>query len=199
MFSENDRRNILVGTLLVVALTIACVATVRFYKSAVPENVEGNTINTTEAEYTQALAKWRARNVSEYEMTLHSGADDITLRVNVGGTDVPQVLQHLHGGSPVSDEVPAGSALLRRMTVDLLFQYAGQAVVASQPSQSGDPAHTSNGEYDFFRDYTVRFDQSRGYPTYFAAYQRTTRPSREIVWRDTLQAPIEVREVKVIK
>ncbi len=199
MFSENDRRNIIIGSLLVIVLTIACVATIRFYKSSVPEQVERDTLNITEADYTQAVAKWRAQNVSEYEMTLHSGADDVTLRVNVGGTDVPQVLKHSHGGSPVTDEVPAGSALLRRMTVDLLFQYANQAVAASAAQSGAVPSHTSNGEYDFFRDYTVRFDQNRGYPTYFATYQRKAHTSREIVWRETIQAPIEIRALKVIR
>jgi hypothetical protein len=195
MFNENDRRNIIVATIMVLALTVACAATVQFYKSAVPEHVEHSTINITTSDYEQALAKWNALAVKEYEIVIHSASDDVTLRVNVPEASV-DILEHLHSGSPLGETIPTNSALLRRVTVERLFQLAKEGLdVMRDEASSGLPP----GKQDAFLDYSVRFDQERGYPTYLSKYARITRSSREVVWRETPQEPIEVRSLKVIK
>jgi hypothetical protein len=196
VFSESGRRNIVLGAVAVILLIVACAVTVQLYKSNVPEHVDRNTINVTQSDYDQALQKWTARGVSEYEISIHSGADDITLRVS-GGVDTIQVLQHLHSGSPANEQrLPAGAALLRRMTVDLLFQNVKEALDFNALG-GGSNRPGSNDVYFF--DYSARFNPDLGYPTYFSAYQRATKASREIVWRETIQAPIEVTNLKIIR
>ena len=195
MFSTSDRRNIAVGSLLVVALTFACSAMAAFYKSAVPEQVDHSTMNVTVSDYEQALARWKVQAIKEYELVIHSGSDDVTLRVNVLEKDI-EILQHLHGGSPLGDTIGPSSARLRAITIEKLFDQAGQGldVIGEQAASQFPPA-----QQNLFFDYYVRFDQTMGYPTYYAQYQRLTQPSREIVWRKTVQEPIEVRSLKVIK
>ena len=195
MFSESDRRNILVGTAAVILMTVACVAIVLFYKSRVPENIEGSTIDITESQLQEAMSKWRARNPSQYEMSLHSGQDDVTLLVNVNENTI-EVLKHLHAGSPVTSELPPGSGSLRSLTVDLLFQNAQHGLANAAPSE-GVPPTSASGTQTFL-DYSFRFDPELGYPNYYAAYARTTKPSREVVWRDTLREPIEITSLKII-
>ena len=195
MFSENDRRNILLGVVAAILMVVSCAGTVQLYKSNVAAHVDRNTINFTQSDYDQALQKWSALGVSEYEIAIRSGAHDITLSVK-GGADTIEVLQHLESGSPVNElSLPTGAALLRRVTVDLLFQRAKEALDATAFGGSS----SIGTEEEYFLDFSMRFDPTLGYPTYFSAYQRTTKASREIVWRETLQAPIEVKSLKIIR
>lgn len=195
MFNESDRRNIIVASLLVLALTVACAATVQFYKAAVPEHVDRSTINITRSDYDQALAKWNAQAITEYELVIHSDTDDVTLRVNVP-EGIVDILQHLHGGSPLGETIPTNSALLRRITVERLFDRANEGLGIILNEANSDVPLTM---HNVFYDYNVRFDQQRGYPTYFSVYRRFTQLPREVIWRKTLQEPIEVRSLKVIK
>jgi hypothetical protein len=189
VFSESDRRNIVVGSVAVILMMIACVGTIQFFKSNIPEHVEGSTIDVTQSDYDQALQKWNARGVLEYELSIHSGDEDIILRVP-GITSPVGVIQHLHSGSPVDENnLPRGSGRLRRLTVDILFGEIDRAL----------DFDTTLGADQLFYDYSARFHPEFGYPIFYSAYQRVTKPSREIIWRNTIHPPVEVTNLKVIK
>jgi hypothetical protein len=190
VFSESDRRNVVLGTLVVVLLIGACVGTIQLYKLNIPEHVDRSTIDVTQSDYNQALQKWLARGVSEYELSIRSGSEEIILRVPGMNSSPVEVIQHLHSGSPADElNLPTGSGRLRRMTVDRLFGEIKRVL----------DFDTTVGANQLFYDYSARFDPDLGYPTYYSAYQRITKPSREIVWRNTLQPPVEVTNLKIIR
>ncbi|HKP51455.1 MAG TPA: hypothetical protein VJ183_02265 [Chloroflexia bacterium] len=184
------------GSVVIALLIAACVGLIQLYKTNIPEHVDRSTIDVTQSEYDQALQKWRARGASEYEFSIHSGSEDI--RLHVPGTSGPaDVLQHLHLGSGVDEEnLPQGSGRLRRMTIESLFEDIKEGIdVSAIDSSFGSP----NSKNNLFYDYSARFNPELGYPTYYSSYLRVTRPSREIVWRSTLDAPVEVTDVKIIR
>src|SRR5205809_777900 len=81
MFSESNRRNILLGSTGILLMVTACLTTILAYKQVVPSNVDRDTITITRADYEQALEKWRARKVAEYEITVRRNPYEAILRV----------------------------------------------------------------------------------------------------------------------
>ena len=194
MFSESNRRNALLGSIAIIAMIFACGASIRLYKLSVPEQVEHDTVSFSQAAYDEALEKWRSADVRSYELTVHSGDDDVVLRVSDGGSI--QVLQHLFRDRPIDENAMSKySASLRTMTVEHLFALAADPLRGVRPS---DKDHPLQARYTYFYDFHMRFDERLGYPTYMRHYERYTRPSREITWRVSLWPPVEVKDLKVL-
>ncbi len=60
----------LLGSLVVVLVALGCVLGIDLYTTAVPEQVERDTINISQADYEQARARWDAQKISVYELLL---------------------------------------------------------------------------------------------------------------------------------
>src|SRR5579859_1655267 len=135
--------------------------------------------NITQAEYAQALARWRARGVSEYEITLidHIGIDyagKVRLRIQVVGGE-PRVLgdTDLNGDRPRIIPVDTLSAYdqesLRSLSVEDQFRFLGRILFTDRPTLLPGTAAV----------YEVTFDPVLGYPTRvhsFAAERRYIVP-----------------------
>jgi hypothetical protein len=210
VFSENDRRNALLGSLTIFVMIFACAASIRLYKLAVPEHVDGDTVSFSQAAFEQALARWQAAGVQSYEMTIRSGDELVVLRVSDGGESV-KVVQHLYDDRAIDEQrISPYSARLRTMTVEHLFAMAQGTDTGAPPTGANRaPGEDTTYFYDsdrrfderltYFYDFNMRFDERLGYPNYMSQYERTTRPSREITWRVNLRPPLEVKALTVLE
>jgi hypothetical protein len=127
-------------------------------EAAQPDQQAG--INITQAQYDEALAKWRAAGVSEYEMVAEYQAFALyagTLTLRVKGGEVVEVISFERGGRATGTPIP-NPGDLNFLTVEALFERIGEAL-ATRPwdiggSESGIPF-----------DYQVEFDPTLGYPS----------------------------------
>jgi hypothetical protein len=191
MLTGNDRKNIVIASVIILALIVACAATIGLYKSAVAEHVDRDTINITRDSYAQALAKWQGQHLKQYQMTVSSDGGEVAMIV--AGDGGVQVLRQSYEGQNVAiSDAPGNLGQLRQMTVEHMFQLALDALDKVQKGQS--PTQSGDGKSDYFYDYDVHLDAALGYPTYFAEYRRVTRPSREITWREVVQPVIVVKD-----
>lgn len=171
---------------------------VRLYKLAVPENVDKDIINITRNQYESALAKWRLRGVSEYEMTVSRKNEVFTLRVNEDNSTV-YLLEDIVDGRQVSApglSSPVEFASYSDYTVGGMFTRVKKGL---DSVLSGARMLPSEDKNDYFYEYDVQFDPSLGYPTHILEYQRSTRLSREITWREAQPTSREVKDLKIIK
>ncbi len=190
MISDSQRKYALLGSAGTIVLLLACLAGIVLYKQAVPPFVEANTKNVTSADYEAAFQKWQESGIENYEITIHSRNDDVTLRVTGGGASVV-VVRHLLDGQPIVEEdMDAHSTGLRNMTVRRMFEMV-QGTVAAHETDS--LPQSDNEGRSIFYDLSVRFDPTSGYPVYIAQHRRVTRPSHEITWREVSLIPIEVK------
>lgn len=195
MFSENDRRNALLGSLTIIVMVAVCAASVFLYKLAVPEHVDADTMTVSYSDYEQAFLKWQASEIDNYEITLRAGDDDLILRVADAGTSI-EVLQHFYKGEPIDElDMDDYSAELRTMSVEHMFEVLEGTIV--QYEVHGLPP-SRDESYTFFYDLTVRFDPTLGYPVYMGEHKRIIRPSREVTLREVYWIPIEVKDFKVL-
>lgn len=189
MISDSQRKYALLGSAGTIVLLLACLASIGLYKQAVPPLVEANTKNISSADYEAAFQKWQESGIEDYEITIHSRNDDVTLRVAEAGTSV-QVVRHLIDGQPiVEDDMDAHSTGLRNMTVQRMFELVRGTVEAHETD--GLPQSDGEGRSIFY-DLNVRFDPTSGYPVYISQHRRVTRPSHEVTWREVSLIPIEV-------
>jgi hypothetical protein len=197
MLTDDDRKNAIIASVAVLALVVVCVATIGFYKSVVAEHVDRNTINITEESYEQALAKWQAQHITDYEITVATGQSEATLRVTGGGANIDVIKQSYAGSEASLSSAPGELDELRQMTVERLFQLSRDAL--DDMESGAGPSRSEDGAFDYFYDYDIHLDGTHGYPRYFAEYQRVTKPSREITWRGALQPAIEVKDFKSLR
>jgi hypothetical protein len=116
-------------------------------------------INITQAQYDEALAKWRAAGVGEYEMVVEYQAFSLyagTLTLRVKGGEVVEVVNFERSGRAAGTPIP-DLAQLNFLTVEALFEKVGSALAAK-------PWEVSS-ESDIPLDYQVEFDPTLGYPT----------------------------------
>lgn len=121
-------------------------------------------INITEEEYENALAKWRARGIEEYEITLidatrMGGGGRFSLRVRVeNGEPILVSYTDLNGEQPQSiplDTLDADDLdFLRERSVEGSFGLIG-AVFKQTFSDTGNVIH----------EYRIKFDKELGYPS----------------------------------
>ena len=195
MFSENDRRNALLGGLTIIVMVAVCAASVFLYKLAVPEHVDADTMTASYSDYEQAFLKWQESEIDNYEITLRGGDDDVILRVADAGTSV-EVVQHFYKGEPIDDtDMDEYSAELRNMSVEHMFDVL-QITLAQY--EAGDLPRSLDESYTFFYDLTARFDPALGYPVYMGEHKRIIRPSREVTLREVYWIPVEVKDFKVL-
>ena len=198
MFSENDRRNVLLASITIFVMIFACAGSIRLYKLAVPEQVDRDTVSYSRADLEQALARWQATGVRSYEITVRSDDDLVVLRVSNLGRSI-DVLQHLHRDRPIDElRMSPDSAKLRTMTVEHLFEMAWDPLLIGAPAGASRPSEDRN-VYTYFYDFNMRFDEQLGYPTYMSQYERFTGASHEITWRKSIWPPIEVKALKVLE
>jgi hypothetical protein len=91
-------------------MIVLCAVTANLYRLTVPEQVDRDTINITRSDYEQALAKWKARGVAEYTITLTRKADRITLRVNRQTGEI-YLLEWMRGPDPYEGASPNPNTL----------------------------------------------------------------------------------------
>lgn len=195
MFSSNDWRNAIAGSVLFVALLLACIGGISLYKGSVPVQVEANTASVTGNSLALETAKWQAQAPPAYDITVKQGADQATLHVSDNETNI-QVLQYTHAGSPVSNSNTPLYPNVQQMSVQNLFTLVQNSL--NRMEQSG-LLPADNGKLDLFYDYDVRFNEGLGYPTHIVSYQRETSTLREIIWRESPQAAINVEDFKAAK
>ncbi|HEX9990920.1 MAG TPA: hypothetical protein VGE45_20875 [Chloroflexia bacterium] len=200
---DTGRKRTLIGAILILALVIACVVTVRLYKLAVPEQVDRDTINITASDYEQALNKWRSANVVEYEISTIMADEEVTLRVNQP-ENLIYVLRHYRNNEPYGafdpniPIMPSQFIKYKIYTVDGMFELAKQRLDFMQ-SLNGERIEPSEEEFDYFHDYIIQFDPSTGRPTYIADKIRTAHRLRELTWRASGVPAIEVKGFKILK
>jgi hypothetical protein len=200
---NKDRKRTLLGAILILALVVACVVTVRLYKLAVPEQVDKDTINITASDYEQALNKWRSSNVVEYEISSVMADEEVTLRVNQP-ENLIYVLRHYRNGEPFGafdpniPIMPSQFIKYNIYTVNGMFDLAKQRLDFMQ-SLNGERIEPSEEEFDYFHDYIIQFDPTTGHPTYIADKIRTAHRLRELTWRASGVPAIEVKGLKILK
>jgi hypothetical protein len=116
-------------------------------------------INITQAQYDEALARWRAAGVGEYEMVAEYLAFSLyagTLTLRVKGGEVVEIINFERGGRAVGTPLPDPKEL-KFLTVEALFERIGEAL-ASKPWEV-------SSESDIPLDYRIEFDPTLGYPT----------------------------------
>jgi hypothetical protein len=130
MLTDDDQKNAIIASVAVLSLIMVCAATIGFYKSVVAEHVDRNTINITEDTYAQALAKWQAQHIADYEITLASGQSEATLRVSGGGAHIDVIGQTYRGSEESLSNAPGELAVLRQMTFEarLMICRVGQVL-----------------------------------------------------------------------
>jgi hypothetical protein len=121
-------------------------------------------INITEEEYETALAKWRARGVEEYEITIvdatrMGGGGRFSLHIRVeNGEPILVSYTDLNGEQPQSiplDTLDADDlAFLRERSVEGSFALIG-GVFRQTFSDTGNVIH----------EYKIKFDKELGYPS----------------------------------
>lgn len=125
----------------------------------IPQPAQQAGINITQAQYDEALAKWRAAGVGEYEMVAEYQAFSLyagTLTLRVEGGEVVEVINFERGGRAAGTPIP-DLTQLNFLTVEALFEKVGEAL-ASTPWEV-------SSESDIPLDYQVEFDSTLGYPT----------------------------------
>jgi len=121
--------------------------------------------NITQTEYEQALAKWRARKVSEYEITLIDATrmdigGKLRLRIKVESGE-PRVVSYTDLNQERSQVVPLDTLsadeqdYLPQLSVERMFRLLGKLF-------TGEWANS----YAYAARYEVGFDSVLGYPTY---------------------------------
>jgi hypothetical protein len=180
-------RGLLLSAVLVGLAVIVAAAALRLPSSVVPLNLAGATpvptipprINITRSEYEQALARWKAQKVEEYEITVDIRAyfgGSHTLRVSDNGNKVEQL-------APVAQEAsdlpPVVMDYLKRNTVEAMFGQIGE--VFADIDSSGTPARTESE--DVYMD-QVRFDTVLGYPQHMKSWTGWTHSDWDVTVTD---------------
>ena len=200
LFGEGDRRSTVLGSMLIFALVLTCIASIWMYKQVVPEHAERDTINISMTDYEQALAKWNSANIAEYRITLvqvdSEAKQQITLRVNQEEDEI-YLLGHLYNESPFGNSnpnrpLPPGE--YEEYTVDGLFAHAREWL---DLALSGERLEPSSEDTDFFHDYNIRFDPDFGYPTNIEDWIRSAHLTREVVWRELGERRIRIENFTV--
>lgn len=177
------------GSMMILLLAAACIFALRFYKTIVPEQVAHDTITITGAAYEQARARWEAQKISVYEVTSSDPRVTARLRVNRDTGDIFLLDLKVEGRSwalaDTSTALTGVSAVVYgKYTIDAIYDSIQGAL---NSVSAAEPARNDSGTTDF-HDFDIRFDPSRGYPTHFIEYDRTTLSSGEITWRTTLNS-----------
>ena len=198
--SGDERRGTIIASALIVLLIVACAATAGVYRANMPPHVDANTINFTQDEYDQALAKWESREVAEYTTTARRGRDQLTIRVNTENDEI-FLLEWLRDGEPYEGATPDPNravlpGLYQQYRVEAMFDKAREWL---DLMASGQQPEMRVGETVFYQDYVVRFDPELGYPSYLAHHTRSVHRTRELVWRQEAEPIIEVKQVTVVR
>jgi hypothetical protein len=176
------------GSIVILLLAFMVGLALQVYKSAVPEQVERNTINITQTDLAQARARWDASKIDVYEITGSDLRVSARLRVDRATGDIYLLQLTIKGQSESVDGLSApvsGVAVkvYQAYTIDAVYDSITgtlAAVTAGQPSANG-------GESSTFHDYDVQLDPSGTYPIRFAEDVRTTLSPREITWRTSVR------------
>jgi hypothetical protein len=176
---------------LMLLLMFACTLALRLYKTIVPEHVERDTRNITAAEVDQALNRWTASGITQYEMRLITKEEEYKLRVDTRAETV-EILDHYIGSNLQYGErgmYPLEDYYV--LTVPALFDDARLISYLDL----GDVGTPDEDGFTKYYDNRVAFDSMYGYPTEVSQYERRTWTSREIVWRTTI-SKTEIRDFK---
>ena len=187
-------------SVIILGLIVACLATAFTYRQSVPAHVDRDTINISESDYEQALAKWEARQVVEYTITVARNADQITIRVNRETGDI-FLLEWLRAGHPYEGGVPDPNnpvipGLYYDLSVDGMFDRIREWLDAIE---SGQPLAPTVEETEYFNDFVARFHPELGYPIYVANYVRSAHRTREVIWRSPARPILEVQSLTIMR
>jgi hypothetical protein len=147
-------------------------------------------INILREEYEEALGKWQASGIEEYEISVHTTAhwsSKVVLRVSEKGK---RILVVNPTTSAVSTPDPDYASALEDDTVEGMFAYVERFLNEDRVKQSG--ADTST---NFHMAYTVEFDPKFGYPISISGYPATWQ---DVVVFDTLWSK-QVTDFKILK
>jgi hypothetical protein len=117
-------------------------------------------INITQAQYDEALAKWRAAAISEYEIVVEYQAFSFyagTFTLLVEGGEVVEVISFERGGRGAGTPLP-NPADLKFLTIETAFARVGEALATK-------PWDINGSESKIPLDYMVEFDPALGYPS----------------------------------
>jgi hypothetical protein len=153
--SKPRTRLVLVAAVLLVII----VATVSL-ALALSTSISTPPINISRNEYEQALAKWKAQKIEEYEITtdtmaLAGGAR--TLHVSDHGNKIEQLYPKLLSASA---STPEDFEYLKKDTVEGMFAQVNHMLSESNAFN----AVASYFTRDFYMAYQVTFDMDLGYP-----------------------------------
>jgi len=137
-------------------------------------------INITRSEYEQALDKWKAHYIQEYEITLENDYlldDKMVLHVSESDNKVEQLAPRMR---PFDTLTELDVERLRYDTIEGLFAQADEALRRESMSE----------EHPFYATYRMSFDPALGYPNHF-----------EVTYfnANDMNARITVTNLKVIK
>ena len=189
----------LAGSAIVVLLAGAFALAIVGYKSVVRSQVEHDTAGITQSDLDQARAKWAAQNVSVYELTVTDPRRRVRLRVDQAANklyllelSVEGVEESVDGlNAPITDVT---EQVYKAFTVDSIFDKIDTDLQGLSPS----PAQPAAGEETTYRDVDVKFDPTRGYPTSYVDYTRTTLDPNEITWRSK-EDSLEITDFTVVR
>jgi hypothetical protein len=189
----------LIGSAIVLLAAVALMLAIQAYKALVPAQVEHDTSNITQAAYDQALAKWTAKNVGTYEMTIVDPRQELRLRVDTA-TDKLYMLSHTVNGIAESVDglkVPLTGVAAKTFqvyTVASMFESIREDMAATA---LGAGAPTGEGTTRFI-DLNVQFDPTAGFPAHVIEHLRTTLDTKEITWRTT-GTDVQVKDFAIIQ
>ncbi len=185
------------GSITILLLTLVCIGALRLYKTAVPQQVEHDTVNITQRDYSQERTKWEAQNVSVYEITASDPLLRARMRVDRVTGDI-FLLQVTARGEPESVDglnLPISgvtAAVYKPYTIDALYDAIGDALTGASAGNSSTNSATN------FRDYEVQFDPNRGYPVRFMEGIRTTLSAQEITWRTNVK-DVQIKDFTIVR
>ena len=138
---------------------------------------ENGTINYAEQDINAGLAKWRASDIKDYEISveflLGMNVGELTLEVREHGKEIV-LLRGEDSRGPDGEIDPTDYNGFRSFTVDGLFDWARDNL--TEPLSSGD---VDRDQTAFFYDYSATFDGTAGFPTQIERKGRAPRRWRE--------------------
>lgn len=189
----------LMGSMIALLAAVALMLAIQGYKAIVPAQVEHNTSNITQTDFDQSLAKWTAKDVGTYEMTIVDPRQELRLRVDTT-TNKLYMLSHTVNG--ISESVDGLKVALtgvaaktfQAYTVDSMFEAIRSDMAATT---QGATAPTGDDATRFV-DLLVQFDPDAGYPVHVIEHSRTTLNTKEITWRTTSK-DVQIKDFTIIQ
>ena len=177
--------------LLTVVVVLAIIVATWLLMKGISDSLSPPRINITRSEYDQALAKWQAQKIEEYEITTETRAfmgGTLTLHVSDYGNKVEQLAPKVR---LASDLTAQDIEFLKRDTVEGLFAQVDDILADSNVFKTA--AMYVSG--DFYMAYEVSFHPDLGYPQYMSG-RPITKPGAHVYDADWITT---LTSLKVIK